>query len=280
MPTADSPFTRQSWFSVYADGTALEPFAVVAFSGVQTRGSARIAKVVNADDASPRPPLYYALMGPSPVASGGYGMATLAMGSPWWAAYASGDGTPAVGEEWGPISTYVLRKNAPGFMIVGGAESDRVLVVQRAITNLIGKPTAAIANAASGTVTVWTGAAGSEATAGYTITAYNRSGQKVPQDKFCTLTRVDGQWYVTGKSGSNAAWIRFTLPSALTTSQASKASCTVDDYWGGDDPGATVTVYNPDASSNYIFAGPNGGKGLATWDDIDEKYWILNLECP
>ena len=76
-----------------------------------------------------------------------------------------------------------------------------------------------------------------------------------------------------------AAFIRFALPSALATTDASKAACTVDDFWGGTTPGATVTVYNLPASTDYMFSSFLGAKGVAVYDEIDSKYWIIQLEC-
>ena len=84
---------------------------------------------------------------------------------------------------------------------------------------------------------------------------------------------------VAAGSSSQAEYIRFTLPGALAAIDASKASCTVDDYWGGTSPGSTVTVYNLPASSDYIFAAISGSKGVAVYDEIDNKYWIIQLEC-
>lgn len=81
------------------------------------------------------------------------------------------------------------------------------------------------------------------------------------------------------KVGTLAAYIRFALPSALAATDASKAACTVDDFWGGTSPGATVTVYNLPASSDYMFSGLTGAKGLAVYDEIDNKYLIVQLEC-
>lgn len=80
--------------------------------------------------------------------------------------------------------------------------------------------------------------------------------------------------------GTKAALIEFTLPSALATTDASKAGCTVDNYIQGPNPGATVTVYNKTASSNYIFSGASGHKGWAAYDDRADKYRILQIECP
>lgn len=84
---------------------------------------------------------------------------------------------------------------------------------------------------------------------------------------------------LAGASSSLTKFVRFSLPSAFATTDASKAACTVDDYWGGTNPGATVTVYNLPASTNYMFSGFTGGKGLAVYDEIDAKYWIIQLEC-
>jgi hypothetical protein len=50
--------------------------------------------------------------------------------------------------------------------------------------------------------------------------------------------------------------------------------------WDGPSPGSTVTVYNLPASTNYVFSGASGNKGLATYDDTGDKYWIVQMECP
>ena len=83
-----------------------------------------------------------------------------------------------------------------------------------------------------------------------------------------------------GRGNPKAQWIYFTLPGALATTDASKASCTVNDFWQGSDPGSTVTVYNAPASTNYIFSGASGNKGMACYDDIEDKYRIVQMECP
>ncbi len=76
-----------------------------------------------------------------------------------------------------------------------------------------------------------------------------------------------------------ARFVRFALTSTLTTSDPLKASCTVDGYWWGTDPGVSITVYNLPSSSGYIFFGANGNKGLATYDDVLGRYWIVQIQC-
>lgn len=82
-----------------------------------------------------------------------------------------------------------------------------------------------------------------------------------------------------GGSGGGRA-LHFTLPSALTNAQASKASCTVNRYWGGADPGGTVTVWNPESGigGTYMFAEASGAKGTALYDNVLDRWWIVFLE--
>jgi hypothetical protein len=78
---------------------------------------------------------------------------------------------------------------------------------------------------------------------------------------------------------TSAGWIFFSLAAALAATDASQAGCTVNYYFNGPNPGATVTVYNVAASSNFIFSGAAGKHGIAAWDASANKYWIVQLEC-
>ena len=97
------------------------------------------------------------------------------------------------------------------------------------------------------------------------------------------LTPGPGQWGVVELLGQAAAggspFVRFRLAAALATTDASQAACPVEDFWGGPDPGGTLTLYNLPASVGYIYSGPANAKGLATFDEIDSKWWIVQLEC-
>jgi hypothetical protein len=92
-------------------------------------------------------------------------------------------------------------------------------------------------------------------------------------DLWCTVV-------LSGQVATKATHILFTLPGALAVTDATKASCTVNDYWGGSDPGATVTLHNMPASTNYVFSGASGNKGMATYDDGADRYVIQQMECP
>lgn len=142
----------------------------------------------------------------------------------------------------------------------------------------IGKYDSSCAKDASGTFSVWSGTPGSETDTTNNITVYNRTPYTIAASIWCKAALINGNWYAFDPQ-LKARWIHFTLPSALLNTQSSKASCTVNDHWGGVSPGATVTVFNPAASSNNIFSGASGAKGLAVYDDIDDKYWLVQLQC-
>lgn len=90
-----------------------------------------------------------------------------------------------------------------------------------------------------------------------------------------------GKWVgVPIITGGTTLFVFFTLSGALTTSTSSVSGCTVNRYFGGANPGATITVSNVPASSNYIFSGASGHKGIAVYDERSGNYWIIQMECP
>ena len=117
------------------------------------------------------------------------------------------------------------------------------------------------------------------------VNGYVLDTGKKYQARMSGYTAAGDMEFVTGEVAANAdnaaaSFVRFTLPSSIATTDASKSGCTVDGYWGGPAPSGTITVYNLPASSNYIFSGASGHKGLAAYDDVNAKYWIVQMECP
>lgn len=111
-------------------------------------------------------------------------------------------------------------------------------------------------------------------------TVYNPSTSAIPANQlFLAVKDAPGMFQAVSFGGATR-FALFSLPSALATTDASKTGCTVNDYWGGADPGATITVYNLPASSNYVFSGASGNRGLATYDERHGKWWIVQLQCP
>ncbi len=89
-----------------------------------------------------------------------------------------------------------------------------------------------------------------------------------------------GQVYEVVELFNKARFINFELTAALTVASA---AADVDDFWDGinpdpDDEG--ITVYNRVASTGWIFEGDSGDKGIAVYDDQEDKYRIIQIECP
>lgn len=113
-----------------------------------------------------------------------------------------------------------------------------------------------------------------------TIEAHDFTLTGLPTSTRVLLARIahaEGTRWLTipAAQTTKARFIHATLPSALTTAQTSKASCTVTKFYFGTDPGATVTLWNEDG----IFEAANGATCYAIWDDVDDKYRIWQVEC-
>lgn len=78
-------------------------------------------------------------------------------------------------------------------------------------------------------------------------------------------------------------WCRFTLDSALTTSDVYK-DATIEEQWGYgfDHPSVDINVYNfkIHTPSTYMFTGDSGDYGYASYDPQNDKWWINPMECP
>ena len=115
------------------------------------------------------------------------------------------------------------------------------------------------------------------------VTAHSIDGRYYPTGSYVWVARLNHKWWIIDGPGGQekARFIEFTLPSALALTDASKASCPVVAFWGGYDPGSTVTVYNyADVAGNYQWEGDNGAHGYAVWDDVLGRYRIWDLNCP
>ena len=77
-----------------------------------------------------------------------------------------------------------------------------------------------------------------------------------------------------------ARWIEFYLTAALATTDASKGCDNVTYHDGYQPNTAVTTIYNKSASSDYIFEGDDNDRGMAKYDPADDKYTIVQFECP
>ncbi len=142
----------------------------------------------------------YLVNGPEDVSANGIGLCTTLMhGGNLLVDLTSG--TPAAGQTWGAKSgQFSAVKDATGFF-VGGAHKGttpraRVAAIQvQGSTTRLGKPDANIESGQTGTVSLWTGAAGSETDSGEDVTVYCR-GAGVIKDQFVTVRIIDGKSYI------------------------------------------------------------------------------------
>ena len=75
---------------------------------------------------------------------------------------------------------------------------------------------------------------------------------------------------------------KFTTTGTFSTSSATVPGTINTQFgYGKDHPGTTgITFNNAPASSNYIFSGSSGAKGIAAWTGSGATWDILNMECP
>lgn len=103
--------------------------------------------------------------------------------------------------------------------------------------------------------------------------------------RFMCSRTLDGELWVTNVWGLKSA-ILFELSAPLLTTSAT-ASATFDDQFGdGVDNGETnvPTLNNLAASTDYLFEGASGAKGVAIIDDpfvadANAEYTIIQIEC-
>lgn len=99
---------------------------------------------------------------------------------------------------------------------------------------------------------------------------------------YARLMPDSGRWEILATE-QQARWIRFRLSEALGF-QSSSAAAEPLSYWDGTDPDPDqqgIVVLNCAASDGrYLFAGQSGAVGLGCYDPAEDKYRIVQLECP
>ena len=185
----------------------IPPFACVKVDGAMFRGDDQIIFNLSKPDTFGAQ-WGHAFNGPRPLAVGGgddYGQITvgpLAVGM-----YDTADGTPEIGQFWGPRSgDWKLRKSTGGFRVVSIAtaneypdqRTDLVVVQQWPMLHLVGKADAAIGSAASGTVSIyWRDTSGVTLTdTTVNITAYNRLENSIAANDWVILNWFSWGWEI------------------------------------------------------------------------------------
>jgi hypothetical protein len=169
------PFAQMRWRECRNDsGEEVPAFAVLRVTG-STTVRQQLVLTVSKPNAYGSQGLH-AVNGPQAIASGKSGVCTFSSPAP--VLYDTGDGTPAVGERWGPRdSSWKLRKNTGGFQISGSPDSTSgvVLAVVSPMLSFVGKTDSSHSKGSTGTISIYSGALGSESDTGVNMTGvYNR----------------------------------------------------------------------------------------------------------
>jgi hypothetical protein len=111
--------SQRTWLPVKNANAAEAPaYALLRVTGIGTDG----VVTVDQSDADDKDPTMLLVNGPAKIPAGQYGQATVGQ----WerALYDTGDGTPALGEDWGAgNASWKLRKGKVGFKAWGGVDS-------------------------------------------------------------------------------------------------------------------------------------------------------------
>jgi hypothetical protein len=194
----------QQWVEVKNNNAAQVPaYGIMRITGVSVVNTGRV--VITVDQPNAYGDIGTCLInGPTPIPSGLYGMGTR-MGI-ITAYYDNGDGTPAFGDFWGPrTGTWKLKKNTGGFFCLGGPTNsgqNLALFVPSPMLIVRGTIASDAAPDSNSALTVYTGAYGSEATTGQSISNIRNASD-------CTLKSGSGarvhsaifDWTVGGGGG-------------------------------------------------------------------------------
>ena len=125
--------TQARWLIGSNDsGSEIPAFSLVKVTATDAQGRFEVEQPTVDGEA-----VYVVGSLPIPAAdSDGDGIGAITGDWPVWAKYDSGDGTPAIGETWGAESgTWKLKKNQPGFRIVGDPDTtDEIVQVESVST--------------------------------------------------------------------------------------------------------------------------------------------------
>jgi hypothetical protein len=117
-------FTTRRWIP-HKPNTDVLAFGVMVDNGVEDSGDGSPRLVTRATQTLGERPIY--INGPGNCASGQDGICYIPDGTPCQVAYDTGDGTPALGESWGPVAgSFKIRKGFPGFKIFQAEAADGI----------------------------------------------------------------------------------------------------------------------------------------------------------
>ena len=192
------PYNDGELFSNQSGGTIPAYGICLCGSGVVTNGANALPQAIQPNVYGCRQNFF--INGPEPVTAGAPGLAQ--RGPRYLIAYDSADGTPIGEDRWGPRNgTYLLKKNTGGFRVLGIWDSGNHILIAESepMWTVRGTIASDLAPDANGTLTVVTGAFGSEVSTGQTIpNVYNKSD--------CTVKSGSTKYHTAIYVPDNQSW--------------------------------------------------------------------------
>jgi hypothetical protein len=195
----DHPLFRAKYPIIVKNGASEEipPCAVMRISSEDLVDGRRVITVAKPDSTFRR---RYLVNSPIAIAnsSSAEGYAGY-LGEGGYVYYNSG--TPALDEEWGATaSQWYLTQNRPGFIVTAETTTfnSKNIVSARGylVQQVLGKPNASHALDASGTINIYGGTPGSEASTSLTVSAYYKTGPAaLATTDFVTVGWLHGKAY-------------------------------------------------------------------------------------
>lgn len=235
----------------------LEPSTIINLTGIEVLDNGMFRLTADQPDSAAN--FLLAVTGYETVAAGKYGQCT-PMGNVFQCKYDTADGTPANEENWGcDNGTSLLKKNFGGgqHAIIGSdSESELAVVMDTGSVHRWGKADAAIAENATGTVSIYsgTGAKSSWVDTGDDVTVRNIGGTDIIIDTFIELIYKGSEWTAAPASAPGGPpIIRFSIIYAIPSEQYAVClpisapegyTLGVDTNLPGADSSGHITIYD------------------------------------
>jgi hypothetical protein len=177
----------------------IPPGAVMAISSVQDRDGQAVVTVIKPTATFAR---QYLVNSPIAIANNSSAEGYVGFLEDGGYVYYN-SGTPATGEEWGVTSgQWYLTQNRPGFVVTNETTTfnSKNLVWAKGylVQQVLGKPNAGISLNNSGTINIYGGTPGSEATTSLTVSAFYKTGpDALTTSNWVTVGWLHGKAYTS-----------------------------------------------------------------------------------
>ncbi len=268
-----SQLQDQAWFP-FTPNAAVAAFAVMESTDATTTDGRIVVQTRQYTAGDPRKTIW--INGPLDVASGGTGIATMALGYP-----AVALGSASAGAHVGPSDgSWELSTGYPGFVVIGSGPIDGTVVVirrpERTVCTAILAADAGPGASVNVDNVVAISGLSPVANSSATLSAVMQPADRALDNAICEIEweEATNTWKIVWVH-QQARSIRGTLSSAVAGGDSTETISSPVSCDGGQVPTGTVTGYNV-----FSWAGDSGGECWALWNEATDHYEFVNVECP